>query len=1243
VVCDNFTVSFIPGTVDYLAPGEEENITVRVNVSSDFPFGLTSGTINVSGENTSTTVNISVFVSQNLSWIHSPSILSRSVLQQTNGTFGEVSIRNTGNDELFLLIDITGNSSIFSANVTNISLEIGETTQISINFSSPETTSIRIFTASLRSTNSTASPSEQTTLLNLTVHPLFANITSPTEANPLTNVDAGENVEVNVNVTFAGLPVDANITWNVSLFNSTNSVLLNLTEFNFSNITNLWSLNFTAPNLTIARRYSLNVTLNYTTRSLATTEIENDAIIYTDSNPPLIDISLPVLVPVNTTLPIKINVTDPGGIDNVTLNMTFPGGNSSTFVPTLVSSEGDKNIYALNFTNTSQTGIYTIKVNAFDISGNLNTSTLTFEIFPAVLFTGYTFDEENAAKPPIRVNFTFLNNITPQVLTIVISNSTTGFYNKTLEARIYDLEIRVFNNTLDFDNVNIDSDAVDPVFFGRIPQSRIGVGAVTGLYMTTTFNYSNLTIAMDFSSYSGIDASLLSLFECSRYNATVGCDTTWDKISSALLNKTLQTISVSTTNSTLALALGQYICGNNVCEESNGETFVACPQDCEPEGGGEFPPQPPSPPGVGAGGGGAGAGGGANVTVNVTVPEVEFVPLELKSTLIDIVLRPGESVTHSIELTNNLNKSVTAQLSLEGVAANLLTLQKTSVTIPKKSIEIIQIVATALPSTAPGIYKGDIIVTSDGKEYRLPVTIKVEIPSLVLLDVFVKALTKIVAPGEKLQVSVKLENMGETAKIEDIIIDYIVKQVNTENITISESETVAVEETLSFQKTITIPEGTPEGTYIIQIDVNYANGDKFASAADSFEVTALPPTLVFLYGLLLNPLFYIILFAVIPGIYGSRKFYKSYKLKKVKKARYIFPVDYKKLPQPGPDSIKVGKIAETDKDAFVNIKGLMMHSIAAGGTGSGKSVSAMVVAENLLKRKIPVIVFDPTAQWTGFIKAQTDKQMLDLYPKFGLKPSDAQAFKTNIFIVKDPSMEVDVTKHMKPGEITVFVMSSLRTADIDKFVRKTIDNIFAIQWPESPDLKLMIIYDEVHRLLPKYGGKGGYVALERGCREFRKWGIGLFLISQVLSDFKGAIRANIAMEIQLRTKYVGDINRVKSKYGPDYAARVVKLVTGTGLVQNPEFNDGKPWFVSFRPLLHNTRRLTEAELKAYVDVNEKINNVEKRLEALKSRGVDVYDVELELNMAKDKMKSGLFKMAQTYLESVEARVKKLGG
>ncbi|MCW1305967.1 MAG: hypothetical protein OH335_04300, partial [Candidatus Parvarchaeota archaeon] len=150
----------------------------------------------------------------------------------------------------------------------------------------------------------------------------------------------------------------------------------------------------------------------------------------------------------------------------------------------------------------------------------------------------------------------------------------------------------------------------------------------------------------------------------------------------------------------------------------------------------------------------------------------------------------------------------------------------------------------------------------------------------------------------------------------------------------------------------------------------------------------------------------------------------------------------------------------------------------------------------------------------------------------------------------------------------------------------------------------------------------------------------LFMISQVLMDFRGAIRANIGTEIQLRTKYEGDIGRVKQKYGPQYASIIPKLEIGSGLFQNPAYNNGVPYFIQFRPLLHDTSRLSDEELKNYFKTKEEIEKVEEEINKLKKKGIDTYDMELELNLAKDKLKEGSIHMAESYIESLKTRLKK---
>jgi len=225
-------------------------------------------------------------------------------------------------------------------------------------------------------------------------------------------------------------------------------------------------------------------------------------------------------------------------------------------------------------------------------------------------------------------------------------------------------------------------------------------------------------------------------------------------------------------------------------------------------------------------------------------------------------------------------------------------------------------------------------------------------------------------------------------------------------------------------------------------------------------------------------------------------------------------------------------------------------------------------------------------------------------------------------------------------EITVFTLNKLTTGQFDKAVRNIIGSVFAQTWEESPGLRVVVVFDEVHRLLEKYGGKGGYISLEKACREFRKWGIGLIMISQVLSDFKEAVKGNILTEIQMHTKGGEDIERVTKKYGPDYAKRIASQEVGVGLVQNPGYNKGKPWFVNFRPLVHSPHKLFEEELNTYKRLGNEIWKIREIVKKLKKKKVDTTDIEFDLKLAEDKLKVGSFRMVEIYLEGLRDVVKK---
>ncbi len=226
-------------------------------------------------------------------------------------------------------------------------------------------------------------------------------------------------------------------------------------------------------------------------------------------------------------------------------------------------------------------------------------------------------------------------------------------------------------------------------------------------------------------------------------------------------------------------------------------------------------------------------------------------------------------------------------------------------------------------------------------------------------------------------------------------------------------------------------------------------------------------------------------------------------------------------------------------------------------------------------------------------------------------------------------------------------MNHMDTRDIDFFVANTVKQVFHANLDGSQKLKLLLVYDEVHRLLEKYGGSGdGFLQIERAAREFRKWGVGLILISQVLSDFVGTIKANIGTDIQMRTRDENDLERIKMKYGEDLMKSIVRASTGEAMFENAQYNKGKPYFVLFRPILHSTDRLSDEDLEKYNRYNTKIDDLKYQFGCLKSEAVDVFDLELELKLTSDNLMKGKFNMVDIYLEGLEPKVsavwKKLG-
>ena len=613
-------------------------------------------------------------------------------------------------------------------------------------------------------------------------------------------------------------------------------------------------------------------------------------------------------------------------------------------------------------------------------------------------------------------------------------------------------------------------------------------------------------------------------------------------------------------------------------------------------------------------------------------PSIKIEPREITKKV-----KLGNFIEVPIKITNDGNVPLSLRFDIDGIVSQYAVLDKSSANIEPSLAEQVKMTVYAENLTS---LSGQFLITGTVED-SIPVEVNVtdlaSVPVEALL-IDIEPITERAIIGDVFKYKIGLQNLLSEKTYNVTISSSIDRLIDEstykfEKSFFTESEVIELGTSRAIVKEFNMPDFIKPGSYVINVKADYLGLS--SSASRRFRVGEK----VWDYAVLgILPVRWIAFFSffVLLGGAGVLFYFK----RKAKNKRYVVKIDYNLLPKPAPRNVMIGFIAETTKKAYFDIDALTTHTLIAGSTGGGKTVSAEVLVEEALLKGAAVIVFDPTAQWTGFLRKNVDKKMFALYQKYGMKKTDARAFNGNVRQILNAREVIEIKKYIKPGEINVFSVSKLDPEDIDLLVANTVRQVFHANLNDCPELKLLIIFDEVHRLLPKFGGSGeGFIQIERAAREFRKWGVGLILISQVLTDFVGETKANINTEIQMRTRDQGDLERIKNKYGGYMLQSLLKSATGTGMLENAGYNKGNPWFVAFRPLLHEHARLSDEELENYNKYNEMIDDLEYQLEQLEKYGIDVFDLKLELKMALDKVKSGSFNMVNIYLEGLIPRIK----
>jgi hypothetical protein len=582
---------------------------------------------------------------------------------------------------------------------------------------------------------------------------------------------------------------------------------------------------------------------------------------------------------------------------------------------------------------------------------------------------------------------------------------------------------------------------------------------------------------------------------------------------------------------------------------------------------------------------------------------------------------------------NFRDQNLNIELEVEGDVTSILELSDNQISIEPDTYGEVNIIM--MGSEDPGLYQGNLLIKGD-LEATLPVEIRIskegKIPIKTLM-MTLDVLKKIVVQGTPVKYKLDLVNLLTDRKYQ-VDLKFYVASINGTRLTNVTERTIVLETFTSLVGQIQIPDDFEPEDYVIRAQADYLG---LTSTTDALFSVREPFYAYDLLGIIPVWLLATLLALLATAVFIGQEIKRRQDAKK----RFHAKIEYDELPQEGERSLFVGNIAETNKKSYFDMDRLTVHSIVA--TGGGKSISAQDIIEEALIKGTAVAVFDPTAQWSGMLRKLEDKKFLEFYAKFGMDPKkDPRGFNGNIKAVKNGREIIDIFKYLRPGEIQIFTTNTLDPKDYDIFVASMIQQIFHSKLDEFRGLKYMLVFDEIHRILPKFGGSGaGFTQIERGCREFRKWGIGIVLISQVLSDFVGEIKANINTLVQMKTRDEGDLERIKMQYGEEYIQSLIKSPVGSGMVQNSSWNRGKPYYVTFRPILHSVVRLTDEELDKYNHYNEIVEQLEFEFDQLEELKQDVFDLRLELKLSKDKIKSGNFNMVQIYLDGLTPRVQKM--
>jgi predicted nuclease with TOPRIM domain len=247
--------------------------------------------------------------------------------------------------------------------------------------------------------------------------------------------------------------------------------------------------------------------------------------------------------------------------------------------------------------------------------------------------------------------------------------------------------------------------------------------------------------------------------------------------------------------------------------------------------------------------------------------------------------------------------------------------------------------------------------------------------------------------------------------------------------------------------------------------------------------------------------------------------------------------------------IVLGETVDGAAVAVPVVELLTGRGFVTGKSGSGKSNSASVIAEELLEAGFPLLIVDTDGEYYGLkeeyelLHAGADEEC-----DIQIAPEHAERM-ANLALEENVPIILDVSGYLDEGEANELIL-------------ETAKHLFA----KEKKLKkpFLLVVEEVHEYIPEGGGmdETGKMLIKIGKRG-RKHGLGIVGISQRPADVKKDFITQANWLVWHRLTWENDTNVVGRILGNEYEERVTDLDAGQAFVMS-DWADGQVQTVQFR-------------------------------------------------------------------------------